>query len=132
MSIGQTREGYHGTQGAQRSLREFREQQEQQGKNRKAEEQKMWETELHMREMDERQADVGAAMLRGWLTAGKPRGRVTESMRQRQRDEVAMLASRFGVYNGWASNRYGLLGQKSEVSDPDWKVSGKPRGWTGW
>lgn len=130
MSIGQIQEGCHRTQRAQRSLREFREQQ-QQGKDRKAEQQ-LWETELHMREMDERQADVGAAMLRGWLMAGKPRGRVTESMRQRQRDEVAMLGSRFGVYNGWAGNKYGLPGQKSEISDPGWQASGKPRGWTGW
>lgn len=125
--------GHHRTQRAHKTQRELGQQQEKLESNKRTKDRKLWgQVEQHMRETDERQADIGAVMLREWLVAGKPRGRVTESMRHRQRDEVAMLASRFGVYHGWAGNRYGLPWEASELSDPAWQASGKPRGWTGW
>lgn len=85
-----------------------------------------------MRPIGERHADIGAKLFREWVVAGKPRGEVTEAMRQRQRDEVELLASRFGVYHGWAGNRYGLSGQASEMSDPNLEGEESRRGWTGW
>lgn len=102
---------------------------------KREEENRLWEAEAYMRLEGEDLADIGANMLRGWVAAGKPRVEVTESMRHRQRGEVDLLASRFGVYHGWAGNRYGLPGRQSEVippQDPDGQAAVKPRGWTGW
>lgn len=128
MMIGEATSEHRRKPETQRELR----QQEKLERNREAEEQTPWEAEVYMRRVGESHADIGAEMLRGWVAAGNPRGEVTESMRQRQRDEVALLASRFGVYYGWAGNRYGLLGRPSEASIPGCEVTGKLRGWTGW
>lgn len=135
MTVSGTTEEHHSKPVPQKTLRALRLQQEQLRVYKKVEEQRLWEAEAYMRLEDENLADIGANMLREWVTVGSPQVEVTESMRHRQRGEVALLASRFGVYHGWARNRYGLPGRQSEVIPapaPDGRAAVKPRGWTGW
>ncbi|KAL0639950.1 hypothetical protein Q9L58_001042 [Maublancomyces gigas] len=135
MVVSETTEEHHSKPRPHKPLRALRLRQEQLGVYKRAEEHRLWEAEAYMRLVDENRADIGANMLRGWVAAGRPRVEVTESMRHRQRGEVDLLSARFGVYHGWAGNKYGLPGRQSEIIPPpapDGQAAVKPRGWTGW